>query len=252
MSVISKHLYSKILPITVFGIAMGIMEAVIVVYLRELFFPHGFGFPMTIPDNELILVAELAREVTTIVMLIALAWAVSRSYPGRFAWFLFAFAVWDIIYYIGLKIFLDWPESLFTWDILFLIPVTWVGPVMAPVLCSLLMIILAFAFLKTEDSGKRVQKMDWALIWLGAVIIFITFIQDFGLLIISNGLTTNIFNLSESREYQNLVSTYVPEYFNWPLFLAGIVLISIAIIRIFRYSKVKSKKKLQTLLDLQL
>ncbi len=237
MSVISKHLYSKILPITIFGIAMGLMEAVIVVYLRELYFPNGFGFPMNIPDNPVILIAELTREITTIVMLLALAWAVSRSYLGRFAWFLFAFAVWDIIYYVGLKLFLNWPESLLTWDILFLIPVTWVGPVLAPVLCSVLMIILAFAFLKTEDLGKKVQKTDWTLIWLGAIIIFVSFIQDFGLLIISEGLITDIFNLSESTEYQDLVSTYIPEYFNWPLFTTGFASIVAAVIRIFRYKK---------------
>jgi hypothetical protein len=237
MSVLSKHLYSKILPITIFGIAMGVMEAVIVVYLRELYFPNGFEFPMNIPDNPVILVAELAREVATIVMLLALAWAVTRSYLGRFAWFLFAFAVWDIIYYVGLKVFLDWPESLFTWDILFLIPVTWVGPVLVPVLCSVLMIILAFAFLKTEDLGEKVQKMDWTLIWMGAIVIFITFIQDFSMLIISEGLITDIFNLSESSNYKNLVSTYVPEYFNWPVFAIGFALIIVAVIRIFRYKR---------------
>ena len=234
MSIINQHLHRRILPIFVFGIAMGFMEAVIVVYLRELYFPDGFGFPLTLPDDPLILTAELVREITTVVMLLALAWVAARSYLGRFAWFLFSFAVWDIFYYIGLKLFLGWPETLITWDVLYLIPVTWVGPVLAPVISSVFMVLLAWAFLFAEHRRIKIRRLDWLFIWLGAFLIFVTFIWDFTAMIIKHGLARNFFALPENEEYLEHVASYVPQYYNWPLFFAGIFLISLAIFRILR------------------
>ena len=52
-----------------------------------------------------------------------------------------AFGVWDIFYYVFLKIIYDWPKSLFDWDILFLLPLPWWGPVLAPVCIAALMIV---------------------------------------------------------------------------------------------------------------
>lgn len=231
---ISQHLHRRILPILVFGIAMGFMEAVIVVYLRELYFPEGFGFPLTLPDDPLILAAELVREVATVVMLLALAWVAARSYLARFAWFLYSFAVWDICYYVGLKVFLDWPDSLLTFDILYLIPVTWIGPVLAPLISSVFMIILAFAFLYTEHYKRRVKRSEWILIWVGAFLIFVTFVWDFTAMIINHGLAGNFFKLHTNEKYLELVGSYAPQYYNWPLFITGIFLISLAIFSILR------------------
>lgn len=239
MSIISQHLYRRILPILVFGIAMGFMEAVIVVYLRELYFPNGFDFPLTLPDDPLILFAELVREITTVIMLLALAWVAARTYLARFAWFLFTFAVWDIFYYVGLKVFLGWPDSLLTWDILYLIPVTWIGPVLAPVISSVFMVILAYAFLLADQRGLKIRPLDWLFIWLGAFLIFITFIWDFSAMIFNNGLAGDFIKLADNEKYLELVSAYVPEYYNWPLFVTGIFLISMAIIRILRVRPAK-------------
>lgn len=236
MSILKKY-QTTIFAVTIFGIAMGVMEAVIVVYLRKLFFPDGFGFPLTLPGDRLIIVAELVRELATVIMLLGLSWAISRSYLKRFAWFLFSFAIWDIFYYVGLKAFLGWPDSLLTWDILYLIPVTWVGPVLAPVISSVFMIILAFAFLVTDDRKLRVGRNDWILIWLGAILIYITFTWDFTMLIISNGLLPDLFNLIDNPIYTRLIASYVPAWYNWPLFIIGIILITIAIFRILKYRR---------------
>jgi len=237
MTVYQKYFKSRIIPITIFAIAMGMMEAVIVVYLRKLYFPAGFGFPLVLPDDSLIIFAELVREVATLLMLLTLAIIAGKSFNSRFAWFLFSFAIWDIFYYVGMKVFLDWPSSWFTWDILFLIPVTWVGPVLAPVLSSVLMIILGYSFLFAEEKIVRIKKADWALILLGAIVIFLTFIFDFSQIIYQNCLFADFLNLLENNKYLYLVSAYVPQYYNWPLFAGGAFMITIAIFRIFRYKK---------------
>lgn len=237
MSLVKQYFKSRILPIAIFGIAMGFMEAVIVVYLRELYFPDGFDFPLFLPDKHLIIIAELIRELATLLMLLTLAIVAGKSFNSRFAWFLFSFAVWDIFYYVGLKVLLDWPLSWFTWDILFLIPVTWIGPVLAPIISSVLMIILGYSFLSAEQKMVRVAIIDWALILVGAFLIFYTFVFDFSQLIFQNGLLVDVFNLLDNSKYLGLVSAYVPEYYNWPLFTGAAFIITIAIYRILSYKK---------------
>lgn len=110
---------------------MAFLESAVVVYLRAIYYPDGNLFPMKLIEGR-IAVTELWREAATMVMLITVAVIVSKRAIERFAWFIYAFAIWDIFYYVFLYFLLGWPQSLLTWDILFLIPVTWTGPVLAP------------------------------------------------------------------------------------------------------------------------
>ena len=87
-------------------------------------------------EQQKTLFIEIGREAATMLMLAAIALAVARNTRQWTAAFAIAFGVWDIVFYACLKLLLGWPASLFTWDILFLIPVPWVGPVLAPVLIS--------------------------------------------------------------------------------------------------------------------
>ena len=121
--------------LTLFSIAMGFLESAVVQYLREISYPGGFEFPLVPIDNRLA-VTEVIRESATIMMLIAVSCLSGRTLSERFAWFLYCFAVWDIFYYIFLKFLIGWPASFMTWDVLFLIPAPWVGPVIAPVIVS--------------------------------------------------------------------------------------------------------------------
>ena len=52
-----------------------------------------------------------------------------------------AFGVWDIFYYAFLRLIVGWPQSLWDWDVLFLIPLPWWGPVLAPVAIAVLLIV---------------------------------------------------------------------------------------------------------------
>ncbi len=232
-----KIFKKTLLPVLIFSIAMGFLEAIVVVYLRDIYYPSGFKFPlMIIPDFTLRV--EILREFCTLVMLLSISVIAGKNKMEAFSYFLFSFAVWDLSYYAGLKLILDWPSSFFTWDILFLIPIPWIGPVLAPIISSLSMITLSliFLFLERKYEAVKVKSTEWIMIYLGAVLIFISFIWDYAEIIISNNLFKNIFSLKQST-FINITQNHVPHYFHWDLFTLGIFSICFAIFLILkRYS----------------
>ena len=129
---------------------MALVEAMVVYYLRRLFalqygavFAQGrFTFPTAYLSH------ERAREAATIVMLAAVALLAGRGPRQWLACFLLAFGVWDIGYYVALRIMLDWPASLSTRDLLFLMPHQWWEPVWVPLLASTAFIAAALALLR--------------------------------------------------------------------------------------------------------
>ena len=175
-----KILLKKFTTVTFFSIAMGFLEAAVVVYLREIIYPEGFCFPLKeIPLN--IFFVELGRETSTIIMLVTIAIISGKTLLEKFCYFIYCFGIWDIFYYIWLKVTLNWPPSLLTDDILFLIPVPWTGPVLAPVIVSLTMIIIAVTIIFLLENGYSfvVERSVWVLSISGAMIIFISFIWNF-------------------------------------------------------------------------
>jgi hypothetical protein len=133
---------SRILALVLFAVAMAHVEAALVVYLRELYYPQDPRaiFPLrllSLPHLQL----ELVREAATIVMLLAVAWLAERGAVRRFAAFVLLFGVWDIFYYVWLRVFLGWPMEWLEWDVLFLIPWPWLGPWVAPVAISALFVL---------------------------------------------------------------------------------------------------------------
>src|SRR5208283_6132585 len=92
------------------------------------------------PDMVRLVGTEVVREAATLLMLGAVAAAVGGNFRQWLAFFLLAFGAWDISYYAFLKVLIDWTKSLLTWDVLFLIPVPWSAPVLAPALVALTMI----------------------------------------------------------------------------------------------------------------
>ena len=119
----AQRKHNTLVWITIFAVCMGIFESAIVIYIRELYYPSGFGFPL-VPIEPKIAITELLRELASLFMLLSVGVLVGKNLSQRFAWFIYTFAVWDIVYYVFLYLILQWPESLLTWDILFLIPVT--------------------------------------------------------------------------------------------------------------------------------
>ena len=199
-----------LLALLIFSIAMAYLEASVVVYLRWLYYPEGFAFPIKLLPPKAALV-ELSREAVTIIMLLAVALAAGRGFWKRLANFMLLFGVWDIFYYVWLKVLLNWPESLLTWDLLFLIPLPWSSPVIAPILVSIAMIVSALIILRLEDRGFQIRFtfLDWLL----EVIAALTIIASF------------LWNASTILKLQDTFN------FRWEVFLIGLGLGAIVFVR---------------------
>jgi hypothetical protein len=142
-----------------FAAAMAFLESVVVVYLQRAL---GIDPTVLFPVPELALTGDLAlielgREAATLVMLGAVGWLAGRSGLERLAWTAVAFGVWDILYYVWLWVFIGWPPSLGTWDLLFLIPVPWTGPVWSPVAISLALVGFGLAAAHRLRAGRPVR-----------------------------------------------------------------------------------------------
>ena len=211
---------SKLFVSGIFAIAMAYLESAVVVYLRGLYYPDGFQFPLI--DIPLpVLLTEIGREAATIVMLWAIARMLAKNGREWFAYFAFNFGVWDIWYYLWLKILLNWPASILEWDILFLIPVPWLAPVLAPVLVSIALIFAAIVILNREekDSPLIIPKAIWFFEIIAGLIIIISFITELDVL--------------EAKQ--------VPQYFPWWLFFCGYL----AGLSVFLWKVFQSNKKLR-------
>ncbi len=195
-----------------FGISFGYVEASVVVYLRTVYDPlrlqlrpdqpEGELFPLITPDQLRkaapekfwLLSVEIVREAATIVML-----ASAALIAGRSAWlpsFAIAFGTWDLAFYAFLRVLLHWPSSMMTWDILFLIPVPWVAPVLAPSIVSMT-IICTGLFALARPVGVR--SWHWVTMTIGGALILLSFMWD----------------------WQNLLAGGLPRPFAWTLFGAG-------------------------------
>jgi hypothetical protein len=204
--------------LVLFGIGFGFVEAVVVVDLRAILSPSaGWTGPLSanelfpwIPRDRLeradptaarLMKIEVLREAATLVMLSAVGLAAGRTFLQRFSAFLIAFGVWDLCYYLFLKVLLGWPESLWTWDILFLIPVPWAAPVLAPAIVAATMVVAGSTVIVQEAAGRPflVSRWDWAAIVLGGFLLTTSFCWD----------------------WRNIASGGMPNSFPWPMFLAG-------------------------------
>jgi hypothetical protein len=196
---------------------MANVESAVVVYLRLLYYPSGFSFPIVkIPLSNAIV--ELAREAATLVMLYSIAHLSYKKALHRFCAFMYCFGIWDISYYIWLYIFIAWPSSLLTWDILFLLPLPWLGPVLAPVLVSIALIIASLIIIILEEKGKEFHNTlgHWFLAILSGLIIIFSFILNFR--VVTEGT--------------------VPRYFPWWIFFLGYI----SGIAVFVQALVKTRK----------
>ena len=144
-------LWRVVAGLVLFSASFGYVEAAVVIYLRSIYnplrahvYPASYGdlFPLLTvqqlqalgPDHIVRLKTELGRELATLLMLAGAALAGTRKMREWLAAFLVCFGVWDLTFYIFLKLLLGWPASLLTWDILFLVPVPWTGRYSRPLL----------------------------------------------------------------------------------------------------------------------
>ena len=204
--------------VAAYTIAMAYVEAAVVAYLREV-----YGIEDLIRDlpseADRLTAIELGREGATIVMLLAVGWMAGRRLQDRLGHFAFAFGLWDIAYYFWLALFAGWPDSPFDWDVLFLIPVPWWGPVLAPALIAAVMCVGGAAAVMGQDRNVawRVTWSNAAIAAAGIAVVLYTFTADgFGAL--PDGV--------------DAVGRVRPSDFQWPLFALGFAVMSWAGLRV--------------------
>lgn len=200
----NKHL----IWLTIYAVAMAYLESAVVVYLRAIYYPEGFGFPLA-PLESGIAVIEVGREAATLVMLLGVAMVISDDRWERFLVFSLGFGVWDIFYYVWLWIFLGWPPSLLTWDVLFLIPVPWIGPVLAPIIVSVALIVGSLLVLRVKRQGAHLALPAplWLLGSAGGGLVLLSFTLD----------------------YRAVLAQMEPPAFRWWLFATGVACATVAV-----------------------
>ncbi len=202
----------KIIWLTIFAVAMAFLEAAVVIYLRQLYYPGNILqiFPVRLV-SDLDYLVELGREIATLIMMLSLAFLIEKNPTRIFAAFVYQFGIWDLFYYIWLKFTIGWPLHFFEWDVLFLIPWIWLGPWLCPVLISLLFIIWGIKCLHGPQDVS-ISRKNLLLFITGSVLALISFLQPaFGILL-QGGI--------------NAITTYVPQDFWWWLFLPGYFLMA--------------------------
>ena len=216
--------------VVVFAIAMAWVESAVVYYLRRMLNRLDPYQPNPLPIVGGLGPVEFVREAATLVMLLSVGLLAGRTREARLGYAALAFGVWDIFYYVFLKLICDWPRTLFDWDILFLIPLPWWGPVLAPASIALLMILwgtLVSQFDAAPAPRRRIVEA-WTLSGLGMTLALYTFMAD-SLRVASQGI--------------DALRNLLPERFNWPLFVAALLMMSAP--AVLRWRQLWSNRRLR-------
>ncbi len=204
-----RRVGERFLWVSVYAVAMAFLEAVVVAYIRQLLY---------ITDDHVSLGPyarmEVWREAATVVMLVTVGWMAGRGRLERWSYGLFAFGMWDIWYYVWLKVLLGWPETLFDWDTLFLIPLRWWGPVLSPMLIAALICVTAVLAVVRIERGQRIKiaPARVGIVGLGGLLALYVFMSD---------------SLHALLRGQPDWATLRPTPFRWPLFLLAFVLMAL-------------------------
>ena len=205
--------------VVVFAIAMAWVEAASVFYIRALvdrIVPYQADPLPQEAMNGALGAVELVREGATLVMLATLGMVAGSTWRRRAGYAALAFGTWDIFYYVFLRLISGWPRTLMDWDILFLLPLPWWGPVLAPVSIALVMIVWGTLATQSRDDAATDARWPWALSWVGIVLALAVFMVDAWLA------------LPGGRE---AVLQVLPTTFNWKLFGVALLLMAVPALR---------------------
>lgn len=211
-----KH-WQRWIAVVLFATAMAWMESATVVYLRTLVGRLEPYQAHPLPISPHLSWVEIVREAATIAMLGTAGWLAGKTPRSRFAYFLLAFGVWDILYYVFLAVIGPWPRSVLDWDILFLIPLPWWGPLLAPASIAFLMVLGATLIVIGEEQGRPVwpDRRSWGINLAGGGIALGVFMTD----------------AAQALLYGNKeLGAILPTRFNWPLFLIALAMMAVPVV----------------------
>lgn len=166
------------LTVVIFAIAMAWVESAVVYYIRTMIDRIEPYQPNPLPLIGGLGPVELVREAATMVMLLAVGMLAGQNWRARLGYSAIAFGVWDIFYYVFLKAICGWPHSLADWDILFLLPLPWWGPVWAPMAIAVLMILWGTLATQFDDGTVRRLRRVWLLNFYGVALALYVFMAD--------------------------------------------------------------------------
>jgi hypothetical protein len=200
------------LTVVAYAIAMAWVESAVVFYLRKLSDRIDPYQTEPLPPVPGLASVELVREAATLLMLFTVGMLAGKNWRSRWGYAAIAFGVWDIFYYVFLKVIIGWPDSLTDWDVLFLLPLPWWGPVIAPVLIATLMIL--WGTLASQWQHQRPFRSEWrawGLNFAGCALAMYVFMED-AIRIAGKG--------------EDALRMLLPSRFDWPLFLIALVLMT--------------------------
>ena len=213
--------HKRWLAVVIYAAAMAWVESAVVYYLRTHIDRIEPYQPNPLPIIGGLGPVEMGRELATMIMLFTVGALAGRTWRARIGYAVIAFGVWDIFYYVFLKLMSGWPHSLTDWDILFLLPLPWWGPVLAPVLIAGLMIFwgtLASQFERSHPPSLSNWGV-WVLNFIGMALALYVFMAD--AIRVSGGGVDALRNL-------------LPTYFNWPLFGVALALMAAPVLKLAR------------------
>ncbi len=207
----------KLMVVGAYAAGMAWVESALVYYVRTMIGRIDPYQPHPLPEIGGFGPAELVREAATLVMLLTVGVLAGRNWRSRLGYAVFAFGVWDILYYVFLRVMCDWPQSLLDWDLLFLIPLPWWGPVLAPVLIAFLMVLWGVLATQFEES-PRLASMPWKSTLLS---------------VLGAGLALGVFmadSLKVADQGVEVLREVLPRRFEWPLFSLALLLMAAPVV----------------------
>jgi len=201
--------------VAAFATAMAWVEAAVVYDLRTMIDRIQPYQQDPLPISGSLGQVELVREIATLVMLLMVGLLAGRTWRSRMGYTAIAFGVWDVLYYVFLKTISDWPSSLLDWDILFLVPLPWWGPVLAPVCIAVLMIVWGTLATQFGDRQIALSWKPWVVSGLGAVLALYAFMAD---------------SLRVANQGVDVFRHMLPKEFNWPVFCLAFALMAAPVV----------------------
>lgn len=199
-----------------FAMAFAWVESAVVFYLRTFLDRIEPYQPNPLPLVGGIGPAEVIREAATLVMLLTVGVLAGNTWRSRWGFAALAFGVWDIFYYVFLRVMTGWPKGLGDWDILFLIPLPWWGPVWAPVSIALLMVAWGSLVSRWDAVLGPEDWRAWGVAFLGIGLALYCFMAD---------------ALEVAGEGERAVRDRLPTEFSTGGFLLALALMSTPLLR---------------------